>query len=818
MKAAQRHCPWRLRVNCAASCKTCRLCKEKCIQCCTTLIRMNRTREEEEFIAVRVQDPRVQNEGFWNSYVDFKIFLHTNSKAFTAKTSCVRRRYSEFVWLKRKLQKNSGLVPVPDLPGKTFFFTFSNEDLIERRRRGLQSFLDKVVHMTVCLSDSQLHLFLQTQLPVGHIEDCVHGHTPYTVTDAILTYASSNRGWAQEEEAVIQEKSLHPAVPYESVDSPVPPLPALQDAENAESGDSVAEIQKKDSRMSCIHEVDEGITFLVGETEVVIENAHINEVDVQKVEVHVDNSHGLMDAKASVEEKSCDDEKVLQADVRKTNSFVLMGTEAAFEEMQINEEDVLKVEVHEPDLREITEAETSVKDNHIDQQDVVEVVTIEAGQEDTCDEHAFKDNVKCINISVSGVMKSSLHEHSVSGEPVLDASAHKNNSGSYSRPDLQDSDISLLKVASAQGKESAVEEENVREEDAQETSGEAIELTVDTILRKGANEDQGHTRDPQLDGQDGEVCEASATDDVNEGAHEVSTHATAECAMRRPVDSREKHDIDDVNNHVISNCGLERKVDCKKEKTSEVCKVEVHVTDACAAEKRETPFEENKSSEEVCKKNVCVTDFSATGETADSIQDGDYNQKDDGMEATSKRSSNLGHELISDSRSNNEDIDPIITLSDSHKVVSNDNVHGMHAHCRNTGTTDTCINEQDCIVWRDGSNIQKASYDTKDDQADVKSIITSVIEACEDRKEGANIAGILINNKLESTETSVLEGIQDTDSNSDNGHCAKNFAFDVTETVVHEVDDCKTETLNQQPEAHVTDNHTDFTGQLENSR
>uniref|UniRef100_A0A3B3QWX3 PX domain-containing protein n=1 Tax=Paramormyrops kingsleyae TaxID=1676925 RepID=A0A3B3QWX3_9TELE len=63
----------------------------------------------QEFVAVRVQDPRVQNEGSWNSYVDFKIFLHTNSKAFTAKTSCVRRRYSEFVWLKKKLQKNVGL-------------------------------------------------------------------------------------------------------------------------------------------------------------------------------------------------------------------------------------------------------------------------------------------------------------------------------------------------------------------------------------------------------------------------------------------------------------------------------------------------------------------------------------------------------------------------------------------------------------------------------------------------------------------------------------------------------------------------------------
>uniref|UniRef100_A0A8C5TLG9 Uncharacterized protein n=1 Tax=Malurus cyaneus samueli TaxID=2593467 RepID=A0A8C5TLG9_9PASS len=29
-----------------------------------------------ELTTVRVQDPRVQNEGSWNSYVDYKIFLH----------------------------------------------------------------------------------------------------------------------------------------------------------------------------------------------------------------------------------------------------------------------------------------------------------------------------------------------------------------------------------------------------------------------------------------------------------------------------------------------------------------------------------------------------------------------------------------------------------------------------------------------------------------------------------------------------------------------------------------------------------------------
>lgn len=35
----------------------------------------------QELTTVRVQDPRVQNEGSWNSYVDYKIFLHVSRGA-----------------------------------------------------------------------------------------------------------------------------------------------------------------------------------------------------------------------------------------------------------------------------------------------------------------------------------------------------------------------------------------------------------------------------------------------------------------------------------------------------------------------------------------------------------------------------------------------------------------------------------------------------------------------------------------------------------------------------------------------------------------
>ncbi|XP_064589943.1 sorting nexin-11 isoform X2 [Zonotrichia leucophrys gambelii] len=152
---------------------------------------------EEELTTVRVQDPRVQNEGSWNSYVDYKIFLHTNSRAFTAKTSCVRRRYREFVWLRRQLQRNAGLVPVPELPGKSAFFVGSTDEFIERRRQGLQHFLERVVQSAVLLSDSRLHLFLQSQLPVPAIEACVQGRGPHSVTEAILHYAMAGPAWGQ---------------------------------------------------------------------------------------------------------------------------------------------------------------------------------------------------------------------------------------------------------------------------------------------------------------------------------------------------------------------------------------------------------------------------------------------------------------------------------------------------------------------------------------------------------------------------------------------------------------------------------------------
>ncbi|XP_018431456.1 PREDICTED: sorting nexin-10 [Nanorana parkeri] len=152
-----------------------------------------------ESICIWVRDPQIQKED-WHSYLDYEICIHTNSMCFTVKTSRVRRRFREFVWLRQKLQSNAVLIDLPELPPKIPFFNISNTQTVEQRARGLQEFLNKVVQCSLLLSDSRLHLFLQTQLTLEEIEACASGQTEYSVAEAIHKFAKSNRRFPEEEE------------------------------------------------------------------------------------------------------------------------------------------------------------------------------------------------------------------------------------------------------------------------------------------------------------------------------------------------------------------------------------------------------------------------------------------------------------------------------------------------------------------------------------------------------------------------------------------------------------------------------------------
>nr|XP_020468513.1 sorting nexin-10 [Monopterus albus] len=140
----------------------------------------------QQVISVWVRDPRIQKNDFWHAYIDYEICLHTDSVFFTKKISRVRRRYSEFVWLRQKLQANSLLmVQLPDLPPKNPFFSLNNAQQITERMKGLQRFLEQILQSRLLLSDSCLHLFLQSQLSVSNMEACATGKTNYSVAQAV---------------------------------------------------------------------------------------------------------------------------------------------------------------------------------------------------------------------------------------------------------------------------------------------------------------------------------------------------------------------------------------------------------------------------------------------------------------------------------------------------------------------------------------------------------------------------------------------------------------------------------------------------------
>ncbi|XP_047454936.1 sorting nexin-10B [Mugil cephalus] len=140
----------------------------------------------EPVISVWVRDPRIRKNDFWHAYIDYEICLHTSSVCFTKKLSRVRRRYSEFVWLRQKLKENSLLmIQLPELPPKNPFFSLNNAQQITDRMKGLQKFLEQILQSPLLLSDSCLHLFLQSELNISKMEACAAGRTHYTVAQAV---------------------------------------------------------------------------------------------------------------------------------------------------------------------------------------------------------------------------------------------------------------------------------------------------------------------------------------------------------------------------------------------------------------------------------------------------------------------------------------------------------------------------------------------------------------------------------------------------------------------------------------------------------
>ncbi|XP_065060239.1 sorting nexin-10A-like [Rhopilema esculentum] len=139
-----------------------------------------------EYMNIIVRNARTHIEEGRARFTDYEVELKTNHISFALKQSKVRRRYSDFVWLRDRLAKDLMISAPPSLPGRRLFGRF-NTDFIKQRQRKLQDFLNKVVKNNVFLSHVALHLFLQSKMTVEEIEAQIDSKIDEDACETILS-------------------------------------------------------------------------------------------------------------------------------------------------------------------------------------------------------------------------------------------------------------------------------------------------------------------------------------------------------------------------------------------------------------------------------------------------------------------------------------------------------------------------------------------------------------------------------------------------------------------------------------------------------
>jgi len=122
------------------------------------------------FLEIDISKPEIH--GFGNKrFCDYEVKMKTNLPVFKLKEFTARRRYSDFEWLAAELEKNSKIV-VPPLPGKAWKRQLPfrqdegmfEDEFIEARRVGLESFINKVAGHPLAQNEKCLHMFLQEEV------------------------------------------------------------------------------------------------------------------------------------------------------------------------------------------------------------------------------------------------------------------------------------------------------------------------------------------------------------------------------------------------------------------------------------------------------------------------------------------------------------------------------------------------------------------------------------------------------------------------------------------------------------------------------
>lgn len=119
------------------------------------------------FLEIDITSPQTHGVGK-KRYTDYVVHTKTNLPVFKVKESSVKRRYSDFDWLRTELERDSKIV-VPPLPSKSITKQLNpfrsddgifDESFIEERRQGLEAFINRVAGHPLAQNEYCLHMFL----------------------------------------------------------------------------------------------------------------------------------------------------------------------------------------------------------------------------------------------------------------------------------------------------------------------------------------------------------------------------------------------------------------------------------------------------------------------------------------------------------------------------------------------------------------------------------------------------------------------------------------------------------------------------------
>jgi len=140
------------------------------------------------YTEVDLQNPRTHIDDGRALFTDYQLNVQTNNPNFPLKKSSVRRRFSEFVWLREKLTLTSScsaLKLLPQLPDYKHFGKFKTEFILQRMQE-LQHFLERIVEVRCFNKNPFLHLFLQTETPIKVIDEHFGGHSKQWIRSVVV--------------------------------------------------------------------------------------------------------------------------------------------------------------------------------------------------------------------------------------------------------------------------------------------------------------------------------------------------------------------------------------------------------------------------------------------------------------------------------------------------------------------------------------------------------------------------------------------------------------------------------------------------------